>query len=318
MKKSKLLIPAVGFLMISLAAAGTSTVAWFTSTTAATATLGNLFASKVDGNLKIWSTVDAALTTPIVGASYAVTTEEVQTEASAGVSTAATIMTGAKLRDSSVSMAATGTSHDCFIPKDYATSTPYAPTSFKLTTTTNGSYYSGEATAAIYNYARYTLHFSTGAISAQAVYFAALGSSFTSTSTTFNPSIRIGFDRGSIGAPTIWAPNNSTVISGDGNNGISYIKTAGTFDAATSYGYYKESAINTTNANTFIVGSADSTEKHSAINYLGDVIFGTNLSVTVYIWFEGSDGACVDANLTSGVSGEFSGTMNFYSVEKAV
>ena len=54
MKKSKLLIPAVGFLMISLAAAGTSTVAWFTSTTAATATLGNIVGAKVDGGLKIY------------------------------------------------------------------------------------------------------------------------------------------------------------------------------------------------------------------------------------------------------------------------
>src|SRR5574344_895008 len=178
MKKSKLLIPAVGFLMISLAAAGTSTVAWFTSTTAATATLDNLFASKVDGNLKIWSTVDTALTTPIAGASYAVTTTSVQTKALAGVSTEATIQAGAKLRDSSVSMAATGTSHDCFIPKDYATTTPYAPTSFKLTSTTNGSYYSGDADAAIYNYARYTLHFATGSINNQAVYFTASTSTF--------------------------------------------------------------------------------------------------------------------------------------------
>ena len=45
MKKSKLLIPAIAFLVVSMAAAATSTVAWFTANTATTVTLNNVIAA---------------------------------------------------------------------------------------------------------------------------------------------------------------------------------------------------------------------------------------------------------------------------------
>src|SRR5574344_1043681 len=100
MKKSKLLIPAVGFLMISLAAAGTSTVAWFTSTTAATAAISNIAAAKVDGSLTVYASVDGNITTPAVP-KFGTTTSD--TEAGADNTAAVSVLTGATLRGASVS-----------------------------------------------------------------------------------------------------------------------------------------------------------------------------------------------------------------------
>ncbi|MFA6755842.1 MAG: hypothetical protein WCR97_05055 [Bacilli bacterium] len=60
MKKSRLIIAAAALLGVSVAATTTSTIAWFTSTNAATVTVGNIVAVNASANLNVKITGNAA------------------------------------------------------------------------------------------------------------------------------------------------------------------------------------------------------------------------------------------------------------------
>ena len=70
MKKSKIIIPALGILLLSTAASVTGTVAWFTATRSVTTTAGEFQIAKTDGNLK--ATLAAGIGTNVSGSAAAV------------------------------------------------------------------------------------------------------------------------------------------------------------------------------------------------------------------------------------------------------
>jgi len=344
MKKSKLLIPAVGFLMISLAAAGTSTVAWFTSTTAATATLGNIVGAKVDGGLKIYATNAATVdhdsdTATAKIEAYGITDQTIDTTAEATTTLAYGIQTKGYLRDASLNLttsAGTTTAAD-YIPKDY--NAAGAPTSYEITThsVANSSFYmmtgSGTSEKDIYTYAKFTVNFVSQAAEDQAVYFnfseskAGVGNSFTTTDGAIEQALRIGFVSSyttapSYTTPTIFAPANPLDISGTDGAGLSYVNGTATTNTGK---YTKAQAINQSVLTTaqlavypeYTSFSEDVYGYHTKLSYLGAAKKDNEFKVTFYVWFDGTDPKCVDTdNLTAGITSVFQASLKFFSVKQ--
>ncbi len=281
MKKSKIIVPAMGILCLSMAAAVTGTVAWFTASRVKSLTMSNIKVYNPESSLVmnvssiVNTTVDSSGEVPVV--------------------------THSPLRDASVNLASTpavwGTNlaDDGSVDSFRSIASPYAAgtidtidifyaTSFKVSFNLNAT--SG------YNY---ELFFDS----------AASLNSVTALSTGTNDvlsALRIGVKTAS--SYFVWAPR--TV---DGS--IKKI-TAADDDAAgvaESRAIIGSTALPTTTDDILDSGYT------SNMGYIGEVPFKvtsgeqTTLDITVFTWFEGTDSKCIQDS--KGIETAFAAGMTF-------
>lgn len=176
------------------------------------------------------------------------------------------------------------------------------------------------------SYQRFTVYFR--AQDAQRVFLNLDTSTFLAlTKTSLAPAIRVAFlvhtDAAATGiVPIVYTPNGSAANYGATQNGANRVydgvETFGTDAVAASWSFTTPLAsIPTFSAGDIYTYTDDATVAHKLL-YLFDVNASTaNLNdaivaVTFYIWVEGFDEACINAN----AGGSISTLMNFYGVSK--
>jgi len=294
MKKSKkLLIPAFAILAISIAAAATSTIAWFTSSNRSNVNVSNIIA-KAEGNL------DATYSTSIL---YGAQSDVAVGTALPINDTPIAINT---LRDASLDIS--GADATCVERKKNIDGT--LATGYNTIDITNDS---KDEKALTYYFAKINFNFKISSGVEEGKTYGIFFQSDTRTSPGYIASaVRVGFKSTSY---CVWAPyyNFEAGHNSSSAYALKYAKTTDT-DAAT--GTYQYSKIgDNTNDKAFSSHNVKTSSSVNDSNYLGTLDFTNNvndgLNVTAYIWFEGEDVDCVSNKIRETA---ITLPMRFYSV----
>ena len=303
MKKSRIIIPALGMLLLSTAASVSGTVAWFTSMQTGTADITSFAVTKTGGNLSVVQSVGAG--TALSGS-------------------AITLATDVKLTHGSYDH----TADKAYYPNDIATSCtgvdrPTAAgnyTNWALPGTDNKIYFAVSWTITFtYEWGGSSnpvnLYFDgtsgTGATSSFTPQTAAGGTAAASGLATYH-----GFRLAMVGTKkVIWAPGTDVVADEMYQNGT----------AITAQGAYASSG-STSAPNTYVASGSiidadglaadktSATPSTERADYIGTFTrsgteASTNLAVTCVAWYEGNDQNVVDGAELDKVTA----TLGFYT-----
>lgn len=306
MKKSKIIVPALGILAFSTAAAVTGTVAWFTA-----------------NRLAIVSNSNITVVNPEAGLSVVAT--NVANTVVANGETAAPSITHAKvgenqgyLRDASMNVA-TGKLYKSVLGED-GTVTGYTE---QAIATADTKTYDGKA---LYFATQFKLDFKVTRVDSgyeSGLFFDANASSVVATSLqNVYKSVRFGIKCGDNWV--VWAPS-----TGDNADATNESVEPKVYAVRNVTGTALANVADIAAANR-IVGNGGATTTSAALNdsegvlantvktntteyaYMGPLDKTTALTVNVYTWFEGTDTACVNANFES-VQDTFTSTLKFIS-----
>src|SRR5574344_1200962 len=323
MKKSKLLIPAVAFLVVSIAAAATSTVAWFTANTQVSSKMTKLIAASSDASLFIDSAYDA-------NAGFGATAKTFVADTAYNTLTAQTPDLAAEtLRDGSVNVA----NGSAYYRNKNANGT--------LANTYSATTAAKDAGSRYYYYLNVQLKFVVKAASATQKFDIYLDSSSaltvpaTYTNKHIDSALRIGMVTGD--KQNVWAPNydtthdiNNTTIGTKNGTALRYVSAAtDTYDLANfpTYTYTAAAGTSVGYSTCTNIATYDATPSYKTTsNYIGRIntldpnLYGT-LTTTFYVWFEGEDIFCTNANGTDQIqtpsADKFSLQMKFNSLKNA-
>jgi len=274
-KSKKLLLPAVALLTISVAAAATSTIAWFASSNLANVNVSNIIA-KTEGNL----------------------TATYQTNSNYGcVSTNAftTLVNGLNidlnpLRDASLDL--NGEQVSCVERKknvDGSLATGYN----KITT----SFDSKDEKALTYYYARIDFYFKiSSTLEAGQNYGIFFKSEELTSTVSIASALRVGF-RQIDHSYCVWAPYYNTTSNTGSATALKYAN-------ATTGGSYQYSKTGLTPGDkAFSSHTVTDASVATDSNYIGTIDSTNNaangLLVSAYIWFEGEDVDCVSDKISA-------------------
>lgn len=310
MKKSKLLIPAVAFLVVSMAAAATSTVAWFTANTAVSASVSNIIAASSDGSLYIDSAYNAN-----EGCGATLKEYDSKTDLSAATKTTADNIALSELRDASFDV---NNAKASYINKnaDGSLGTTYADVAAPK-----------DPNSKYYFYATFKLRFVVKTTDESQKYdiFLSSGSALTlagSYANHIDSAVRIGMITGS--KKNVWAPNYDTtdtdpLAKKNSATEISYVSNTGAAIAESTYTYTEAAGSSVSYKTGTNITTFDATPSYSAqSNYLGRInSFASgygSLETTFYIWFEGRDVFCINDNVQTSAQA-FSLSLQFNSIK---
>jgi len=271
MKKSKLLIPAIAFLVVSMAAAATSTVAWFTATTTVTSSLSNLIAASAEGSLKVDYQTTAAL-----GFKTAHAYGTYGTEATLGELNV--------LRDCSINL-----------------TTPAAPTAWSATKNADGTIKdnsfdsvdytssSKDPKSSYYFFAKFDLKFKVETTDAAMKNDIILseGSLATLATEKIYSSVRVGIVQGT--NYHVWAPGFIAADNGT-PRALSFVTSATAADT-TTYTYTESATAGQKSFKT--IPTTYTYDSTTVPNYIGRVTGSQEIEASFYVWFEGTDADCV-------------------------
>jgi len=312
MKKSKLLIPAVAFLTVSIAAAATSTVAWFTANTRVNGTANSIIAASSDGSLYIDSSYLADQ-----GCGAARDYQADYNTLVSGITTTAEAITISNLRDASFDIA---TGNASYINK---TSTG------ALDTTYSGATAAKDPSSSYYFYASFKYKFVVKTTDVNQRYDIYLNDTSVLTlggtyANNIDSALRIGMVTGT--KRNVWAPHyniDTTVVTTNTNTdtAFKYVQNDGSTRGVANYEYATASTGNKLAYKTINnIASFDGVPAYATqSNYLGRISsydannFGT-LETTFYIWFEGEDYFCANGNLQT-TAQTFSLALSFNSIK---
>lgn len=314
MKKSKIIVPALGILAFSTAAAVTGTVAWFTANRLATVSNKNITVVNPEAGLHVKATDVANTKVEYDGTETGHINSPSIIHANDGTNQG-------YLRDASVKMGATPVVYKSVLGEDGTVSSYKAQAIGTADTKT----YDGSA---LYFATQYKLDFYVDRVDTgyeTALFFdanasqvqydkAAVGSSLNEV----YKSVRFGFQCGSNWF--VWAP----LTADTGEDPAPAIKNV------TGEGTAADGAnVADVDAAHRIIGNATSTATSTELKddtalvpaankkvsdnygYLGELKLEANkLTVNVYTWFEGTDTACINDNFST-VQALFTSTMNF-------
>ena len=286
MKKSKLLIPAIAFLVVSMAAAATSTVAWFTANTATTVTLNNVIAASAEGSLYVdWAT--AANT-------YGITTANTYNADPQAVTTQSASLSLNTLRDASIALGATSTAY-------YADKTSAGAIDPGKYTAVSADT-SKDPGSAYYYYAKFELKFIIHATDQTQKFhiFMDKGSSLTlptgdEGSKHIYSAVRVGMVK-SDNSTAVWAPkydatsDYDSVTTGTQTNETAALTYVSSATATSTYAY--AAACDATNAGFTSFPATDAFANTTYKNYIGEATSATPITCTFFVWFEGEDKFC--------------------------
>jgi len=272
----KLLIPAVALLTISVAAAATSTIAWFASSNLANVNVSNIIA-KAEGNLDATFSSYTAYGAQTAATSAALPAEET------GIAINA-------LRDASLDLTGTvacvekGKSIDGALANSYRTIDVTAD--------------SLDEKAKTYYFAKIDFNFKiSGTLDAGKDYGIFFRSEALTSAVTIASAVRVGLK--SNDAYCVWAPYYSTTSNTGSTAALKFAKST---DTTTGTGSYQYSSTGTTGGDkAFSSHTVADTAKEGDSNYLGKLNSTNNaagLTVSTYIWFEGEDADCVSNKIS--------------------
>lgn len=322
MKKSKIIVPALGILAFSTAAAVTGTVAWFTANRLATVSNKNITVVNPEAGLHVKATNVANTKVEYDGTETGHINSPSIIHANDGTNQG-------YLRDASVQMGASPVVYKSVLGED-GTVSSYATQAIGTADTKT---YDGSA---LYFATQYKLDFYVDRVDTgyeTALFFDANASqvqydsaAVTSSLNKVYKSVRFGFLCGSNWF--VWAPltdntasETATTPAADTDYAIRNVTGAGTaaananvadVDAAHRIiGNATASATsNDLKDDTGLVPAANK-KVSASYGYLGALnLEASKLTVNVYTWFEGTDTACINDNF-SAVQALFTSTMNF-------
>ncbi len=313
MKKSKLLIPAVAFLVVSIAAAGTSTVAWFTANTRSTATISNLNAvARGSLEMKYKYAADNGFGSTAVAEWTSLDNQN---------------LTMTSLRDASLDLVTASGPHYAYHNVDTKNQVTTTEKDFTYATLPASSIDTKQNLA---YYAKISLQMKLSSITGDlkyGVFFNATDSHITTTGatkTTGASSYRFGFVTGTDTStatakslPSVWAPKYNTTadaVSTDTiDNSASAINYVSSATATGTYPFTSAAPATYVANNAFSTGTVtEGTSLSTNGNCLGLFANTTDtLYVDMYIWYEGLDDYCTN-DLVQDKS--FTGTLVFDTV----
>ncbi len=299
MKKSKILVPALGILVLSTAAAVSGTVAWFAATRTATVGVKNNTIVNPEGALKVVATAGHCTTV------------------ASGDETNVSISEGVKLRDASVDITAAKNGTSPVHPSVYRAKVDEsgAVTKFELLTSYTDAY---NTTDKVYYCATFALTFTLDGSNTSEfdVFFDASKSTYT-IDTSAESGVRQDAIHNSYrlamytdAEQLVWAPKSSTPAAVPFTNGLT----------STSLGSYNCTFPATTVTS---LSYASHTEAAASAGYLGQLIGKDanvesalkQLVVNCVIWFDGNDPQCIADNLIAGAISQATASLSFNAVE---
>ncbi len=319
MKKSKIIAPALGVLILSTAAAVTGTVAWFTATRVRTIGMNGISAVNPEQGLKL-TYAKAAYSSPVTIASstghYTANTGVVEEGATLTVS-------HVQLRDASVNMAASDPAVFGSVLDE--TSGDLSAIAAKDFATPDSKQYDGED---VYFATAFELKFSVDRAESgykQHLIFDESRSSVTAPAAasdetkSIKKAMRVGFKTSSDWF--VWAPFTSDAVGTTADVSLRYVTAAGDATGASAYttAFYTSAQIILGNDTAAVsssyaadTASVDSLPALATVTayagYLGE-LSTSDLSVKVVTWFEGTDSSCV--NTAEALAEEFTANLNF-------
>lgn len=280
MKKSRIILPAVALLTISIVAAASSTVAWFAASRDVTVTGNTVTVVNPESALNV-------TLAPLTG-----TTETTKDQ---------TLNLPSYMRDGSVNIDDNGQAY-----KQDIVTKEYVAANYTTENDSEGN--------PIYRAASWKMTFKMVADSADnyAVFFNTkdLATKIKATVDEGNTnekikeSFRIAFVAGNV--KSVLAPFAET------DNPLTYVKAAGAENADSALGTYNTIRISNiaTRQPTEIAGDAQTNALTAANGYIGTIKTGAELEVTCYAWFEGMDPSCV---VNNGISTKVTTVLDFYA-----
>ncbi|MCQ2770981.1 MAG: hypothetical protein MJ236_04195 [Clostridia bacterium] len=305
MKKSKILVPALGILALSTAAAVSGTVAWFSASRSVDFAVSSTVINP-EGALKV---------TLAAGPATQVNAE----------GTAVSLKDNIALRDASVDIGTTLKSPVVYRAHldgsgEHATSFDVCPDALTTKASTTSSKTPDSKTFDVWYVATWTATFSmpdSPTTESFDIYFDEAESSYgVDVSAAVQNAYRVGMYSPQSTAASVWAPKHTvdstftasyvdadtTVVIGENTSTTPATKTY----TLTNNGNYTCCKGTVTDSVTAAVAHADN-------KYLGTITGGSgNLTVTFISWFEGTDPDCITtSNFAAGAYSVASGTMSF-------
>ena len=305
MKKSRIILPALGVLILSSAAAVTGTVAWFTASRIANVAMSGISAVNPEQGLILDYAKDGGNTTINVtpAGDYNASTGVVSNNATVAV-------VHNQLRDASVDVSA-----DKVFGTVLADDGAIASIEEKTITTADSKKYNNNN---VYYATKFTLGFKINRVESgysQSLLFDQGVSSVTAPATVdadhdIKGALRIGFKTASDWF--VWAPFTSDTVGTTEGESLRYVSVAGTGEGTQSFYGTDEIILGSATASTTAYTTDSSVTTAAAVQayagYLGKLT-GTDLMVTIYTWFEGTDSVC--DNQATALASAFTANLQF-------